>query len=940
MIDQTVSSVLDQRQLHRIEAVHRGFLYQHLYTTACLLLAPNSGVSSILVERDEDVEIVYPNKRIYIQVKTRSSPLTYGDIEGAIERFDMLRAQHETGERPGYASFVVSSNIQPGEALLQRMDQSNWPNDLQIHWPDGSTEFDSALPMPWCNISDAHEKCTELAATLPYGMLAPETLVWKLAALAMLAATGNPPNKAHAFNMDDLPNIFEQMVVQLQDFPDPPVVYRSQTDEPPLITSDRVRIITGYSGAGKTAWVSQAALHTTSLIAYFDVKDMPGSALASALARELAARYFGKTGDRLGEVLLPGASGTEILHAISARFAADGEDVTIVLDNAHCVPPQDLFAVTQQNDSLKFILISQPGRNVSELEALLSITSRPLRGWATDTIALEVASRGCRGDFATCHLLSELTAGLPFYVQNAISITAREYDGSLAHFCADLEAQKHTVETAQEIILTHVFNDLPAAIRDSSGVLSLSDIPLERYEASRLLTNVLGLDDKGVASILRYLRSCGLMETFGGNRFKIHDAMRLLGQSHLETLGKDVVRKAQGTLTNIVFDSLQQQWEMPKFSLLLRMLAANSEIKTLVELATDELFHELGVNPEIMAFLDKAASCEGTEPGHRFWALDALVFADLKNGNIQLASQRIKTMANLITRYVLGVDERLALLMKRMNMLAVEGKPSEVEAVLSDISELIPDNPVHQRIFRYNAALALYHLGRKEMAINETFALIQEYYDLLGITPADIFAKNPDEIWLLLKKDQIIKDNLKHLADSLDLYATAMNSVARDAQLSRIHAVKFYQMAGAPDSLIRVGQDLVDEFIGRKDFIGARQVIESNLLPNVFQLKMLARIIPVRSQYAVVLAYCGDFESADAEMARLEPYEVGLDERGQQELRNQRKKIAEMREQCPPKQWIPSSSVVNLLRNVKVGRNEPCPCGSGKKLKKCHGDIS
>ena len=24
-------------------------------------------------------------------------------------------------------------------------------------------------------------------------------------------------------------------------------------------------------------------------------------------------------------------------------------------------------------------------------------------------------------------------------------------------------------------------------------------------------------------------------------------------------------------------------------------------------------------------------------------------------------------------------------------------------------------------------------------------------------------------------------------------------------------------------------------------------------------------------------------------------------------------------------------------RNVKVGRNDPCPCGSGKKYKQCHG---
>ena len=24
----------------------------------------------------------------------------------------------------------------------------------------------------------------------------------------------------------------------------------------------------------------------------------------------------------------------------------------------------------------------------------------------------------------------------------------------------------------------------------------------------------------------------------------------------------------------------------------------------------------------------------------------------------------------------------------------------------------------------------------------------------------------------------------------------------------------------------------------------------------------------------------------------------------------------------------------------KVGRNEPCPCGSGKKYKKCHGEAA
>ena len=45
---------LDRRQLARIEAVHRGFLYQHLYAVACLFRASSAGVTHIVVENDED----------------------------------------------------------------------------------------------------------------------------------------------------------------------------------------------------------------------------------------------------------------------------------------------------------------------------------------------------------------------------------------------------------------------------------------------------------------------------------------------------------------------------------------------------------------------------------------------------------------------------------------------------------------------------------------------------------------------------------------------------------------------------------------------------------------------------------------------------------------------------------------------------------------------
>lgn len=57
--------VLDERQLIRIEAVHRGFLYQHLYAAACLLLAGTAGAEHIIVERDEDIEVQLPDARVY-----------------------------------------------------------------------------------------------------------------------------------------------------------------------------------------------------------------------------------------------------------------------------------------------------------------------------------------------------------------------------------------------------------------------------------------------------------------------------------------------------------------------------------------------------------------------------------------------------------------------------------------------------------------------------------------------------------------------------------------------------------------------------------------------------------------------------------------------------------------------------------------------------------
>jgi hypothetical protein len=846
-------------------------------------------------------------------------------------------------KRCGKADFVIASNVAPNRALASRLNEATWPADVRIDWPQGAFTDDPATPEPGSTLLDAFAKCRALADSLPFGLLAPETLVWKLAGAVMMAATGAAPRTDHTFQVTELPELFEQLVVQLQDFPAPPAVYRIQTNEPSLVSEQPIRLITGYSGAGKTSWVSQAALYAAGSAAYFDIRDIPGPALAAGLARDLAARVFGTGTGRLGEVLLPGASGSEILQSISRRLAEEGLTLTVVLDNAHRPPPADVQALVRAAPALKFLLLLQPGREAQELEALLQVTAEALGGWSLDTIAAEAAAKSCRADLPTCQKLLEFTGGLPLYIQNAIAIAAAEYGGSIANFCSSLAAQSHTVETAQELILSRIFQALPEAARHAVAILSLCDIPLARAETADVLRGALKAGDSMIASHLRLLRGSGLTEVFGGGKLKIHDAVRLIGQGYLHELGEAAVDTARRSLRDVLSASIQTEWDLRKLSLYLRMLAETGDAKTLVQVGTDELFHELGIWPEIEPYLERAAASEDLDPEQRFWALDGLLFADMKKGAAGRMAERIALMGRLIDEHTLGVDERLAIAMKRMTVLAREGDVDSVLAAMDAVTAELMPSPAHQRIFRYNAAVALFHLGANEVAASEAIKLVEEYYGLLGLSPRDVIGRNANELRPLLPKTRSLTDDLKHLADSLDLYAMAMTASGRDPALARIHALKFYELAQAPDSLIRVGQDLVDEFIMRRDFVGAKQVLGSSLLPIVRELKLTSRTIPVRSQYAVVLAYNGDFAAAEAEVARLTPYESGLDKQGQGELRSQRRLITKLRRLGPPPQWQrpaalprragPSSAV----GRAKVGRNDPCPCGSGKKYKKCHG---
>jgi hypothetical protein len=135
---------------------------------------------------------------------------------------------------------------------------------------------------------------------------------------------------------------------------------------------------------------------------------------------------------------------------------------------------------------------------------------------------------------------------------------------------------------------------------------------------------------------------------------------------------------------------------------------------------------------------ERAANNEAIAPDQRFSALDGLLFADMKKGDVPSAMEHLALMTRLVEEHVLDVSDRLTLAIKKMNLAVLKGDAHEVGREIAQVSALVPKNPEHQRIFRYNAAHAFFSLGRYTACVSETSKLIPEYYEE---------ANNPQQSW-------------------------------------------------------------------------------------------------------------------------------------------------------------------------------------------------
>jgi hypothetical protein len=675
------------------------------------------------------------------------------------------------------------------------------------------------LPVPARSIEEALAHCEAAAAAIPFGGLAPATLVLKLATIVQHASTGA---RDHVIATDDLPALLEQFVAQLQDFPEPPRPYHPQRDEPSIISDQRVRLIVGFSGAGKTAWAAEAARHQPDPIAYFDVSELPAASIASNLAREIVARFLGGS-ERSAK--LPPSGGLDVLRAANALLAEQGTRVLVVLDNAHRLSADEFRQIVEAASNTAFLALAQPWSGRALIEAMLGINCELLQGYDTDAVAAVFSSEDVGIDVSDAEAVLRLTGGLPLYVANAAHLTAEVYAGDAKVFCEAIGRRTHEQDIAQDLILEASFEALPIHARDAAAMLGLCDVPITSDEA------VVLLDDLGQqrAAAIRELRRASMVINYP-NGLGLHDALRPLAAGHQLTLPRGRVDAALERLHTILIASLRHDHSIPRLTLLVRLLPRVGRTDALIDLATSEMFYEQGNMAAMWDTLVAAAEDMTASPRDRFWALDAIAYWKSRDGGIPDPNV-VATMAKLVEDNPnFALREKLNLLFKQLILAASAGDRREVEKLSATGRRLTRDHPMESRIFRYNRAVALHRIGAIDAARNALEPLIDDIFKLFGFAEQQLLGTNGEALWELLSK--VDPEDVKHAADAINLWCAVVVKRGDFPGLRRIQAMKLYESAAAGRSAVIAGQEAADEMLSRiyRNEVQARSLFKATNL--------------------------------------------------------------------------------------------------------------
>lgn len=858
---------LDPVQLARIERVHRGYFFQHLYAASCILDMFAMDGASVRIETDEDVEVLRPGRRVYIQVKWRTAPLSWSDIADAVTRFDALRSEHASGRRHDEASFAIVSSAVPDGALLRRA--AAWPSDVVLVYP-GSTA-PAQLPLATASLQAAITDAATKAAAIPFTRLRAETLVLKLAAHVQLAATGT-----HVIDSVALPGLFEQVLTETQAFPAPPDTYVAGDHDHTLDVRARVQWLLAPSGAGKTTWAAQHVPLVATETAYFDVARASNDAFLTALSIELAGQLASSADGEVGTMLRPGASGASAIAALDTVLSKQRRVVFVVLDNAHRAPPADVGIAVRSSAALRWVLLSQPTPDRPALEAEIKASPHVLRGWDPDIIAAVLSGEGCEVDPATVSAVQRLTSGYPLYVQNIARLALAYNDGEVARTVAELEAATHSETTQQEVILLRSVRALSGDAQAYLAAMAAPDVPLTVDELDGLAATALAL--AAPARLRRELAALATIEPFGNGEIAIRDAYRMTARELLAGRSPGERERIQRDAATLLRKGSEEgRRSVARVRSYLRLLEGLGDIEELVAIATGvpEWWREIGLENEIARTLRRAAADATLSLEDRFWATDTLAFFALERGAFDEVEKRLRAMRALIPP---GAPGRFAGTIDIKRMLLAGGRKEwkKADAIAEKALRRVRGDATGERILRYNLARIRYTRGRYADATELAEAVALEYFDVLELDPGDLLAKNPHEIPSLLAPAWS-PDDLQHLADALDLLAHCRREAGVPVLLCALHASKLYIVASAFTSAVRVGLDAARDsasgrHAGRPDLVGAVAILERIVLPYIVHERLAGHVLEARALYAGLLEDVGRLEDAKKERALLAPY--------------------------------------------------------------------